>query len=264
MDAEKDASEFSEATWHLEQAYAAEEQGDSATALGECDLSIQLDSGHAEAHNLRGIVLEELGRKEEALAAYQEAVRLDSTLADAQENLVELANELRGGEASEVQDLTEAEEPRYRSIGGPLILTALAMVVSPLLLLCQIVSDLLPALSGETWTALTTPGTAAYHPMWAPLIIFELLANVALLIWLMVLAVFFFQKRRVFPKMFMVYLLSNVAFIVIDHLLANSIPFLADQGAERFAAGIVRPVIYCLIWIPYFLTSKRVKGTFVH
>jgi hypothetical protein len=64
--------------------------------------------------------------------------------------------------------------------------------------------------------------------------------------------------------MFMVYLLSNVAFIVIDHLLANSIPFLADQGAERFAAGIVRPVIYCLIWIPYFLISKRVKGTFVH
>ncbi len=267
MNDEKDVSELSEARWHLEQAYAAEEEGDPATALRECELSIQLDSSYAEAHNLHGIVLEELGRKEEAIAAYQEAVRLDPALGDAQENLVELTNELGGSELGEIQNPTQAEEPKYPKIGGWLILTAIALVVNPLLLLYQIIKTI-PTLSGETWAMLTTPGTTVYHPMWAPLTIFELLVNVAFLFFLIVLAVFFFQKRRVFPKLFIAFLLLDLAYLVIDYLagsaVVNSIPALAGQGTQGVGMTIIRNGIYSLIWIPYFLVSKRVKGTFVH
>jgi tetratricopeptide (TPR) repeat protein len=267
MNAEKNAYDLSEASSHLEQAYAAEARGDPQNALDECDLSLQLYSGNAEAHNLRGIVLEQLGRKEEALAAYQKAVRLDSTLADAQENLVELTNELRGGEVAEIQTPTRAEEPIYLSIGGPLILTALGMIVTPLLLLYQLFSNLIPSLSGEGWRALTTPGTGFYHPLWAPVLIIEVLGNVAFLVFSIILAVFFFQKRRVYPKLFIAFLLSNLAFALIDYLVvnavANSVPRLAGQFASGFGEAFARSVIYSAIWIPYFLTSKRVKGTFV-
>lgn len=97
---------------HLEQAYVSEENEDLENALRECELSIQLDANCAESHNLRGIILDELGRNEEALVAYREAVRLDPTFSDAQENLLELETELRGGQSREAA-LTTVEGKKF-------------------------------------------------------------------------------------------------------------------------------------------------------
>jgi tetratricopeptide (TPR) repeat protein len=83
---------------HLEQAYAYQEKSKFSDALRECELAIQLAPAVAEAHNLRGMMLEELGQKEAAIAAYREAVRLDPAFHDAQENLLEAESELHGVE----------------------------------------------------------------------------------------------------------------------------------------------------------------------
>jgi len=80
---------------HLEQAYAHEEEGRLADALRECELAIQVAPEAAEAHNLQGIVLEQLGHKERAMVAYREAVRLDPDFEEAQQNLLEAQGELR-------------------------------------------------------------------------------------------------------------------------------------------------------------------------
>ena len=45
--------------------------------------TISLEPGYADAHFNLGIVHQERGRLEEALRCYDEAARLDSTLADA-------------------------------------------------------------------------------------------------------------------------------------------------------------------------------------
>ena len=80
---------------HLEQAYTHEEEGRLADALRECELAIQVAPELAEAHNLQGIVLEQLGHNERAMAAYREAVRLDPDFEEAQQNLLESQGELR-------------------------------------------------------------------------------------------------------------------------------------------------------------------------
>ncbi len=74
---------------HLEQAYSLEANADLNSALQECEAAIQLDPTLAEAHNLRGIILEELGQSEQAIAAYGEAARLDPKFEEAQQNLLE-------------------------------------------------------------------------------------------------------------------------------------------------------------------------------
>lgn len=80
---------------HLEQAdFYYEKSGDFEKALEECDMSIVLDPDLAEAHNLRGILLEELNRSIEALRAYQQAIKIDQNLVDAIENFTELRSEL--------------------------------------------------------------------------------------------------------------------------------------------------------------------------
>lgn len=80
---------------HLDRAYAYEDDQDLGNALRECESAIQLMPDLAEAYNLRGIVLEEMGRKEQAIAAYREAVRLAPDFQEAQENLREAEREIR-------------------------------------------------------------------------------------------------------------------------------------------------------------------------
>ena len=78
---------FDEAAHYLEQAFALEDRDEYKEALEECDTTIRLDSNLADAHNLRGVILEELGRNGEAIQAYREALHLDPGHAAAHENL---------------------------------------------------------------------------------------------------------------------------------------------------------------------------------
>jgi hypothetical protein len=71
-----------------------------------------------------------------------------------------------------------SKTPLNQKCFGWLFLIGIGMVVNPLRLLFLIGRDLIPSFSGETWTILTTPGTTVYHPLWAPLLIFELLGNI--------------------------------------------------------------------------------------
>jgi tetratricopeptide (TPR) repeat protein len=73
---------------NLERAYDYAEKFEDA--LRECEIAIHLAPEWAEAHNLRGIILEELGHEEQAIAAYREAVHLDPDFQEAQQNLREL------------------------------------------------------------------------------------------------------------------------------------------------------------------------------
>ncbi len=87
--------EAAEAEYHLNRAYAHESSDQFDAAWSECEAAIRLDPGLADAHNLRGIVLEELGRKQEAVAAYHQAVGFDPAFVEAWENLREAEAELR-------------------------------------------------------------------------------------------------------------------------------------------------------------------------
>ncbi|MFL7793662.1 MAG: RDD family protein [Anaerolineae bacterium] len=80
-------SQLEKAGKHLDQAYTSWEANDFESALRECELAIQIAPDLAQAHNLRGVILEDQGRREEAIAAYREAVRLDPNLRDAKQNL---------------------------------------------------------------------------------------------------------------------------------------------------------------------------------
>lgn len=93
-----------EATRHLEKAYALREQSRLLEALEKCETAVRIDSGLAEAHNLRGLILDELGRTDEAIASYREALRLDPNFEDAQENLREIEIERGTGDHASAPD----------------------------------------------------------------------------------------------------------------------------------------------------------------
>jgi len=157
----------------------------------------------------------------------------------------------------------DAAPQQYDKIGGWLILVAIGLIFAPIRLLVVLFKDLLPALSADTWSRLTTPGTEAYHPLWAPLLFFEIIGNCLFILSPIIIAVFFFQRRRFVPRLFIVLLLANLVFVTIDYFAVDLIPFVAAQEDLGSLKELIRALIACAIWVPYFLVSKRAKGTFV-
>lgn len=78
-----------EAKTHLERAYEYQEQDLFSEALAECALVLELVPDCAEGHNLRGVLLEELGQIERAIDAYRMAIQCGATFPEARENLRE-------------------------------------------------------------------------------------------------------------------------------------------------------------------------------
>jgi Flp pilus assembly protein TadD len=76
-----------EADQHLEQAQHFVDAGHLEEALAECDVAIQVSPKYAETHLARGMILDEMGRLEEAISAYRSALRIDQELDDAILNL---------------------------------------------------------------------------------------------------------------------------------------------------------------------------------
>ena len=89
------SSENVQAQQLLEKAYSYVDVGELENALRECEGALELEPGWAEAHNLRGVILDDMGRAKEAIAAYREAVRLAPGFEEAVQNLAEAQEEER-------------------------------------------------------------------------------------------------------------------------------------------------------------------------
>jgi hypothetical protein len=135
--------------------------------------------------------------------------------------------------------------------------------VSPLRIFFLLASTFVPIFRDGAWEVLTTPGNPAYHPLWAPLILFELIGNVGFIVAQVVALFLYFRRSRWFPRLYLAIVITSVPFVFLDAWLVTFVlpgqPML-DPGT---AAELARSLAALLIWGPYMLLSKRVKNTFV-
>jgi H+/Cl- antiporter ClcA len=104
-----------------------------------------------------------------------------------------------------------------------------------------------------------------YHPLWGPLIIFEVAANLVQFIFTLWVAWIFFKKSNQTPKFYIIWLVLLALVQIADALLVKQIPMAAAQSADpEIIRDIARSIIGAVVWIPYFLVSKRVKNTFIN
>jgi Protein of unknown function (DUF2569) len=160
---------------------------------------------------------------------------------------------------NEMQD--ETLEPV--GVGGWLILVAIAVCLSPLRVLVSVVNTFRAVAQDGAWSALTTPGSSAYHPMWASVIVYELLGNLALLVASVALLVLFIQRSRKFPRLFIWIAALTFPFLVVDAWLGSLLPLDEPVLDKDTVKGLMASVVTLAIWVPYMLRSKRVRNTFV-
>ena len=112
MQLDRQESDSPSSAEHLfRQATIHEEEGSYEQALADCDAAIAATRSFlADAHNVRGIILEELGLRVDAIGAYNLALGLEPAFDEAATNLDEVEDEL-GSEYAQAGLEREVEEP---------------------------------------------------------------------------------------------------------------------------------------------------------
>ncbi len=110
MTSEYNFSDYREvARFHYDRTIAYQESGELDKALEECDEALNIDWESAYIYNLRGIILEGLGRLREAAKAYKKAIELDPEFEEAGENMQVLVSKL--GESLDLVDIATFYHP---------------------------------------------------------------------------------------------------------------------------------------------------------
>lgn len=159
--------------------------------------------------------------------------------------------------------MSQTTAPPPKGIGGWLILVVIGLIVSPLKITYFLAINHWPIFRDGAWQQLTTPGTEAYHALWAPLLVFEIVGNLGCIALGLITLWFLVQRSRRTPRLAIIWLTCMTVFVVIDYFAADLIPAIAAQPDPESTKELVRSLVNAAIWIPYFMVSKRVKATFV-
>jgi transglutaminase-like putative cysteine protease len=157
--------------------------------------------------------------------------------------------------------LPDESERRLSGLGGWLILPCIGLVIGPIVNSLQIIKSA-AVFAPDSWHNLTDPSGTAYNSLWAPVLISELLVNLTLIVFAILLLALFFQRRWMFPKLFIAFMLFAAIMATLDHLATHLIPAAARESAV-FDRALAQNYLGCFVWIPYMLVSKRVKATFI-
>lgn len=128
-----------------------------------------------------------------------------------------------------------------------------------------IASTFLPLFRDGTWEALTRPDSPVYDPMWQRVLLFELAGNIAIGAMAMLTLALLVVRSSYAPKSAIGLLVGSFVIVAANYLIAGQISSPADRGTDHeglrmlFLSGLAM-----LVWVPYFLISKRVKATFAH
>lgn len=156
-----------------------------------------------------------------------------------------------------------APDGKGAGLAGWLVLVGLGVVLSPIVMLRLVVDTVRTGIMGGQWAVLTAPGGAAYHALWGPFLIGELVVNAGNMLVAAYMIYLFFTKKKNFPQWFIwshvAIIACQIADVFLLQLVRPDLPLLdADTRKEigRSAFGLI-------VWVPYMLISKRVRLTFV-
>jgi transglutaminase-like putative cysteine protease len=158
-----------------------------------------------------------------------------------------------------VLPLKEAPEPV--PIGGGLALLAVGLVFSPMgefMGVCK-----MSVFDYTFWINAGSRKDLGNVTLVQLFLIMEMVVNVFLLTYSVLLAVLFFNRRDTFPFALATYYFISTIFIYADNSI-NNYYFHTQQPDNIFSLNsILWPLLRMAIWVPYLLTSERGKTTFV-
>ena len=166
------------------------------------------------------------------------------------------------GEPLAFRSTREERNRGPEGLGGWLILPAIGLVLTILKIASYFGMQVAPLIADGTYARVITPGDDLYHPLWLPLVVVEAGGNATLLLMAMGAICLFFMRSRWFPRVHIAFILFNAVLALTVFFLGAQIPLLAEAHTMQAVSDMARGLIAAAIWVPYMLTSQRVRNTF--
>lgn len=147
---------------------------------------------------------------------------------------------------------------KHNQIGGWLVLLAIGITLTPLRM-AYAYTDLIEYWQAASWQNIKLAYSDTYFELSA-LIVFELIFNTVFIVFSVLVAIVFYQRRTSAPTLITYFIVLNLAFIILDSIIAQLI--FKDDSFSESLGEIGKSVIYATIWVSYLHQSTRVKGTF--
>lgn len=165
---------------------------------------------------------------------------------------------------SEPEKSKDESEKNYEGIKGWLILIVIGLISSSVKLFDMAFSYIVPAITNQELQVFMNSTSEYYIPLLQQTLYFELIGDLSFALFALLLLVFMFLKKKLFPLLMIIFMVSNLFFILVDDSLSKSIKIENQNLFENNDnIELIKIIIMCCIWIPYLLKSKRVKATFV-
>lgn len=148
-------------------------------------------------------------------------------------------------------------------LGGWLVLVQIGLIATILKAVLNLVNSSIPSFSQEYWGMLASPEGQLYHPLWAPAFIFEAAANGVLILLAVFTLILFYQQKALMPRMIILFFSFNLLIGIVAYIFYLNLPIPDEIEDGTALRSLIRGVLTCAIWIPYFRKSVRVRNTFV-
>lgn len=158
-----------------------------------------------------------------------------------------------------------SKTPKYvTGIHGFLLVLLLCLVIMTVTRVDNLLI-ILPKFKTETWSIFMDKTSPIYNWAWGPGLVLELVSNVTMILFTVIILKLMFQERKKFTKIFMFFLIVNLTFSVIGNVWSELInaQYTSFNFSNENIRNIVNNFCFALIWGIYVLRSNRVKNTFV-
>ncbi len=166
------------------------------------------------------------------------------------------------------EDKVGSGSTKPEGIGGWLLVPIIGLFFSIYQAFKLFRDDGLLLFEPEMWLSFTTPGTVFYHSWWVPVIVSLAVFQLTIIVISIAAVIAILKKKRFVPKLMIGVYIVGLIMMIDDYVLATLFfPLisaeLADATQSESIKKLVGVTLAALIWIPYFMKSKRVKNTFV-
>lgn len=157
------------------------------------------------------------------------------------------------------QSVLPVKYPLYPwPVKGWLLLLGLIITISPIFIFAIIVK--MQMFDNTAWQQLKQAGGNTF--LLQSICIFEMLGNIFILVYSILLVFLFYRKRDTFPKTMIYFYLIDLTFLVVDAVAVQLI-YQQDSWDATTTLNVQRALVSGVVWSLYLLRSERVKETFI-
>jgi len=147
----------------------------------------------------------------------------------------------------------------YSAVGGWIIFPAIGIFLSPVWTLVNIYQN--GYFDYLNWEILTNSSHPSYNPSLGALVLVEYVYEIAILSFSILLIILLLNRRTSFPLLICCLYALNVLVLLVETVWLHQLELPTGFGGEDGLSSY-RSIGAALIWIPFFIYSDRVKGTF--